>query len=63
MAWTEERIDDAMTGIDQRFDAVERRLDRIEMRLDQLIRQQLVFGWGLAAALMAQFVAFVLTAH
>ena len=63
-------MDDAMTRIDQRFDAVdarfdrmEHRLDRIEQRLDRVIHQQLILGWGLAAAFMAQFVAFVLTSH
>jgi hypothetical protein len=32
--WSDERIDDAMTGIDRRFEAIERRLDRVE---DELI--------------------------
>jgi hypothetical protein len=30
MAWTDERIDDLVARIEQRFDQVDRRLDRLE---------------------------------
>jgi len=79
MAWTDERIDDAMARIDRGFDDMrqemrEMRAEMREMRTDlggridslgrELLasqRQQAVIGWGIAAALMAQLMAFVIT--
>jgi tetrahydromethanopterin S-methyltransferase subunit G len=63
-AWTDERLDDAITRIEQRFDSVDRRLDRIDQHFDRvwgefaathrLIAQ---VGWGIVAALLVQLVA------
>lgn len=72
VAWTDERIDDAMTRIDRGFESLreemrEMRVEMREMRSDlsgQITagqRQMTTIGWGIAAALLAQLVAFVIT--
>ena len=37
--WTDERVTDAMTRIDQRFDAVDRRFDAVDRRFDAIDRR------------------------
>lgn len=73
--WTDERVTDAVTRIDQRFEAVEHRFDSVDRRLDGIHdelreirasigtfqRQFAQIGWGLAAALFLQTIAFVVT--
>jgi chromosome segregation ATPase len=73
--WTDERVSDAISRIDQRFDAIERRFDTIDRRLDSLstelreIRSELLalnrqfgrVGWALAGAMFIQLVAIILT--
>ena len=72
MAWTDERIDDAMLRIDRGFESLhdEMREMREEMRtmrsdLNGQIaagqRQMTTIGWGIAAALLAQLMAFIAT--
>jgi hypothetical protein len=72
MAWTDERIDDAVARIDRRFDGLhtEMREMKADLRGDirelraemhSWQRQQAMIGWGIAAALMAQLIAFVIT--
>jgi hypothetical protein len=36
VSWTDERLDDFKTNVDQRFDRVEARLDRVEQKVDDL---------------------------
>jgi tetrahydromethanopterin S-methyltransferase subunit G len=38
-SWTDERVNDAMARIDQRFDGVERRLDAIDRRFEAVDRR------------------------
>lgn len=81
VAWTDDRIDDAMTRIDRGFDSLreemrEMRLEMREMRRDLTTemrelrtdlqgqvsagqRQMTMIGWGIAGALLAQLIAFV----
>lgn len=69
-AWTDARLDDAITRIEQRFESIDRRLDRIDQNFDRvwgefaavhrLIAQ---LGWGIAAALFIQLVAALVAFH
>jgi hypothetical protein len=72
VAWTDERIDDAMLRIDRGFESLrdEMRELRTEMhaefravRTDMSASQRQItsIGWGIGAAFLAQLVAFVLT--
>ena len=72
VAWTDERIDDAMSRIDRGFESLrdemrELRAEMRDMRADlhgQISagqRQMTTIGWGIAAALVAQLIAFVIT--
>jgi hypothetical protein len=76
VAWTDERIDDAMLRIDRGFELLrdEMREFRTEMRTElramrsdlqgQIIagqRQMTTIGWGMAGALLAQLIVFVAT--
>ena len=79
VAWTDDRIDDAMTRIDRGFELMreemrefrtdmrEMRVEMREMRTDlhgQIAagqRQMTMIGWGIAAAMLAQLIAFVVT--
>lgn len=76
VAWTDERIDDAMARIDRGFESLrtemrdlrtEMRTEMRDMRSDLQAqisagqRQMTTIGWGIAAALVAQLVAFVIT--
>jgi tetrahydromethanopterin S-methyltransferase subunit G len=66
-AWTDQRLDDAITRVEQRFDSVDRRLDRMDRNFDRvwsefaathrLIAQA---GWGIAAVLLIQVVATII---
>jgi len=82
VAWTDDRIDDAMQRIDRGFESLrdemremrtdlrqemrEMRSEMRETRTDlhgQLAagqRQLTTIGWGIAAALLAQLIAFVI---
>ena len=71
MAWTDERIDDAVGRFDQRFDEVrdEMREMRAEMRagfrelqseMAASQRQMTAIGWTIAGGLLAQLIAFVI---
>jgi hypothetical protein len=64
--WTDERVDDAIARIDQRFDAVDRNFDRLFAELGDirgelvgLHRQFAQAGWALAAAVFVQLVAVI----
>lgn len=64
--WTDERVTDAMTRIDQRFDAVDRRFDAMERNFErmwsefsQLQRMLAQMGWGVAALLLIQMITTV----
>ena len=70
VAWTDDRIDDAMTRIDRGFDDMkqEMREMRTEMRsefravradLGAGQRQMTMIGWTIAGVLMAQLITFV----
>ena len=65
MARTDERIDDAMLRIDRSLESLrdemhaEFRSLRAEVGAGQ--RQMTMIGWGIAAALLAQLIAFVIT--
>jgi hypothetical protein len=74
VAWTDEHIDDAMGRIDSGFESLrdemremrtELRDEMREMRTDLQGRlsagqqQMATIGWGIAAALFAQLIAFV----
>jgi len=76
VAWTDERIDDAMLRIDRGFDSLreEMREMRVELREEMRSmrtdlhgqinagqRQMTTIGWGIGAALLAQLIAFVVT--
>jgi ABC-type branched-subunit amino acid transport system ATPase component len=76
VAWTDERIDDAMLRIDRGFESLreEMREMRTELRDEMRSmrtdlqgqisagqRQMTTIGWGIAAALLAQLIAFVVT--
>ena len=72
VAWTDERIDDAVARIDRGFDRLsdEMREMRTEMHtefralraeINANHRQMAQVGWGIAGALMIQLIAFVVT--
>ena len=72
VAWTDERIDDAMLRIDRGFESLrdEMREMRAEMNtefralrgeLSAGQRQMTIIGWGIAGALFAQLIVFVAT--
>jgi hypothetical protein len=74
VAWTDERIDDALTRIDRRFESLrdEMRETRTEMHtefralraeINARQRQVTMIGWGIASAFILQSVAFVVTQH
>jgi hypothetical protein len=70
MAWTDDRIGDAVDGL--RAEMREMRTDMREMRTEMtdgfrdvrhdilgLQRQLTMIGWGIAAALLGQFIALI----
>lgn len=76
VAWSDERIDDAMARIDRGFESLreEMREFRTEMRDEMRAmrtdlqgqisagqRQMTTIAWGIAGALLLQLVAFVVT--
>jgi hypothetical protein len=58
--WSDERLDDAIAHIEQRFDRIDARLDRIDERLDALHRTLVQGALGVAGALFVQLIVFVL---
>jgi tetrahydromethanopterin S-methyltransferase subunit G len=65
-AWTDERLDDAITRIDRRFDQVDRSFDRVwdefrELRgeISGASRQLAQIGWALVGILIVQLIAAV----
>jgi tetrahydromethanopterin S-methyltransferase subunit G len=74
--WTDERLNDAIARIEQRFDAVDRRFDAVDRRLERMDQNfdrvwsefatthRLIaqIGWGIVAALLVQAVAALIAA-
>ena len=65
--WTDERLGDAMTSIDQRFDRIDRNFDRVWDEFRELRgqiaasnRQLAQIGWALVGILFVQLVAALL---
>jgi ABC-type branched-subunit amino acid transport system ATPase component len=79
VAWTDDRIDDAMSRIDRGFESLRDEMREMRMELRDMRgemremrtdlqgqisagqRQMTTIGWGIAAALLAQLIAFVVT--
>lgn len=72
VAWTDDRIDDAMARIDRGFDRLsdEMREMRVEMHTEfralrgEILagqRQMTIIGFSIAGALLAQLIAFIAT--
>ena len=65
-AWTDERLDDAITRIDRRFDQTDRNFDRVwdefrELRgeISSSGRQLTQIGWTLVGILLLQLIAAI----
>jgi hypothetical protein len=61
MAWTDERIDDLVLRIDRGFEDLRAEMREMRGEIAAMHRQQAVIGWGIAGALFAQLLAFVVT--
>jgi hypothetical protein len=65
VAWTDERIDDAFGLLREEIREMRNEMREMRVELQGQIsagqRQMTVIGWGIAGALLAQLVAFVIT--